>query len=78
MGTKDQPLETGNPREEENIPLGLDALDNLFKEKVRKEQRFLSCSTLFNPKKGGLRILMGRGVVQNWPPPMYDFWDLQM
>ena len=35
VGTKDQALEAGNPREEEIIPLGLDALDNLFKEKVK-------------------------------------------
>ena len=35
VGTKDQPLEAGNPGEEENIPFGLDALDNLFKEKVK-------------------------------------------
>ena len=33
--TKDRLLEAGNPSEEEKIPLGLDALDNLFKEMVK-------------------------------------------
>ena len=28
-------IEAGNPGKEENIPFGLDALDNLFKEKVK-------------------------------------------